>query len=76
MVKLRLHGVFAHLAGLSEIYIEVREPTPVGELLKKLIPRYEEFKAKIILINGRPSGEEVLVSNEDEVKILPVLSGG
>jgi len=76
VVRLRLYGVFAHLVGLDEVYIEVRELTPVGELLKKLIPRYEEFNAKIILINGRPSEEEALVSNEDEVKVLPVLSGG
>lgn len=76
MVKLKLHGVFAHLVGSGEIYVEIKEPTPIGELLKKLIPRYEEFETKIILINGRPSGEDVLVRNEDEVKVLPVLSGG
>jgi molybdopterin synthase sulfur carrier subunit len=76
MAKLKLHGVFAQLVGLEEVYVEVKEPTPVGELLRKLIPRYEEFKSKIILINGKPSGEEALVSDKDEVKVLPVLSGG
>ncbi|MEM1766139.1 MAG: hypothetical protein QXY89_07120, partial [Zestosphaera sp.] len=62
MVRLRLHGVFAHLAGQDEVYVEVNEPTPVSELLKNIIPRYEEFETKIILINGKPSGEETLVS--------------
>ncbi|MEM0026235.1 MAG: MoaD/ThiS family protein [Zestosphaera sp.] len=76
MVRLRLHGVFAHLAGQDEVYVEVNEPTPVSELLKNIIPRYEEFETKIILINGKPSGEETLVSGDDEVKVLPVLSGG
>ncbi|MEO3992753.1 MAG: MoaD/ThiS family protein [Desulfurococcaceae archaeon TW002] len=76
MVKLKLHGVFAHLVGINEVYVEVREPTPVNELLKKLIPRYEEFKTKIILVNDKPSGEETLVSGDDEIKVLPVLSGG
>jgi len=75
MAKLKLHGVFAQLVGLEEVYVEVKEPT-VGELLRRLIPRYEEFKSKIILINGKPSGEEALVSDRDEVKVLPVLSGG
>ncbi len=76
MTKLKFHGVFAQLVGLDEVYVEVKEPTPVGELLKKLIPRYDEFKSKIILINGKPSGEEALISDRDEVKVLPVLSGG
>jgi len=64
------------LAGQDEVYVEVNEPTPVSELLKNIIPRYEEFETKIILINGKPSGEETLVSGDDEVKVLPVLSGG
>lgn len=76
MVKVRLFGAFAHISGVSEFDIEIREPKPVAELLRNLIPRYDEFHDKIILVNGRPSSEEVLVTNEDEIKVLPVLSGG
>lgn len=76
MVRLKLFGAFAHIAGIDELNIEVETPKPVGEVLKEVIPRYSEFRDKIIIVNGRPSGEDVLVGGDDEVKVLPVLSGG
>ncbi|MEM2004565.1 MAG: MoaD/ThiS family protein [Zestosphaera sp.] len=75
-MRVRLFGVFAHMAGVNELTLEVKTPRPVGEVLKEVIPRYEEFQNKIIIVNGKPSSEEVLVGNGDEVKVLPVLSGG
>lgn len=76
MVRVRLFGAFAHIVGVDELSVEVEKPKPVGEILKEVIPRYGEFQNKIIMINGRPSSEDVLVGGDDEVKVLPVLSGG
>ena len=76
MVRIRLMGAFTHLAKAREIEIKLESPKTADELLEEVIPRYNEFHDKIILINGKPAKGSALVEEGDEVKVMPVLSGG
>ncbi len=76
MVRIRLMGAFAHLAGTREVEIKLEGKKTVDEILREVIPRYDEFREKIIMINGQPARGDAEVEGEDEIKVMPVLSGG
>lgn len=76
MVRIKLMGAFAHLAGARELEVKLDGKKTADELLKELIPRYDEFKDRIIMINGKPARGDAEVEDGDEVKVMPVLSGG
>ncbi len=76
MVRIRLMGAFAHLAGSRELHMKIRGKKTVDEILREVIPRYEEFHEKIIMINGQPARGDAEVEDTDEIKVMPVLSGG
>lgn len=76
MVRVKLMGAFAHLAGARELEVKIDGKKKVDELLRELIPRYDEFKDKIIMINGKPARGDAEVEDTDELKVMPVLSGG
>ncbi|AEH24175.1 MoaD/ThiS family protein [Pyrococcus yayanosii] len=75
-MRIRLMGAFAHLAGAGELEVRVKGRKKVGEILREVIPRFDEFRDKIIIVNGMVASEEAEVGDEDEVRVMPVLSGG
>ncbi|WP_461866839.1 MoaD/ThiS family protein [Thermococcus sp.] len=76
MVRIKLMGAFAHLAGSGELSVKVEGKKRVDEILRGVIPRYDEFHDKIIMINGHPARGDAEVTDGDEIKVMPVLSGG
>lgn len=76
MVRIKLMGAFAHLAGAMELHVKVNGKKTVDEILREVIPRYDEFHDKIIMINGHPARGDAEVEDTDEIKVMPVLSGG
>lgn len=76
MVRIRLMGAFAHLAGARDIEVKIDGKKTVDEILREVIPRYDEFHDKIIMINGHPARGDAEVEEGDEIKVMPVLSGG
>ncbi len=76
MARIKLMGAFAHLAGARELVVKVDGKKTVDEILRELIPRYDEFHEKIIMINGQPARGDAEVEDTDEIKVMPVLSGG
>ncbi|ASJ11210.1 molybdopterin synthase sulfur carrier subunit [Thermococcus sp. P6] len=76
MVRIKLMGAFAHLARAREIEVRIDAPKRVDEILEEVIPRYREFRDKIIMINGHPARGDAEVEDKDEIKVMPVLSGG
>ncbi|MDK2869680.1 MAG: sulfur-carrier protein [Pyrococcus sp.] len=75
-MKIKLMGVFAHLAGAEEVEVRIAGKRQVGEVLREVIPRFDEIREKIIIINGKIAREDAEVSDDDFVKIMPVPSGG
>ncbi len=76
MIRIKLMGALAHLAESSEIYIEVDKPKTVDEILKDIIKGYDRLHDKIIMVNGKVARGDVIVKDGDEIKVMPVLSGG
>ncbi|NJE47232.1 MoaD/ThiS family protein [Thermococcus sp. GR7] len=76
MIRIRLMGVFAYLAKARELNVRIEDKKTVDEILREVIPRYDEFKEKIIFINGQPARGDAEVIDGDEIKVMPVLSGG
>ncbi|ASJ09290.1 molybdopterin synthase sulfur carrier subunit [Thermococcus siculi] len=74
MVRIRLMGGFRSLCRPRRLVVKVDGKKTVDELLREIIPRYDEFHDKIIMINGQPGDAEV--EDTDEIKVMPVLSGG
>lgn len=75
-VIIKLMGLFSHLAGAKEVEIKIDGKRRVGDVLREVIPRFDEVKEKIIIINGKVATEDAEVSDCDVVKVMPVLSGG
>ena len=75
VVKIRLIGAFSHLAKVRELEVKLECPKTVDKILREVIPRYDEI-GKIIFINGKPVKGEAIVEENDEIKVMPVLSGG
>jgi len=76
MVRIRLIGSLAHLAGSHEIEVRLSKEKPVGEFLRELIRGYDSLKDVIILVNGVRVPEDYLIRDDDEIKVFPVISGG
>ncbi|ASI98486.1 MoaD/ThiS family protein [Thermococcus celer] len=76
MVRIKLMGAFAHLAKARELEIKIDAPKTADEILEEVIPRYREFHDRILLINGKPARGDAIIEEGDELKVMPVLSGG
>ncbi|HIP75291.1 MAG TPA: MoaD/ThiS family protein [Thermococcus paralvinellae] len=76
MVKIRLMGAMAHLAGAKEVNIKIEEPKTVDEILREVIREYDRLHNKIIFVNGKVARGDTIVHDSDEIKVMPVLSGG
>ena len=73
MVKIKYIGYLAELAGKREEEIKLDKPTKIRELIDLQRVKLEEL---IILVNGLPGSLDSVVSGEDEISVLPVISGG
>ncbi len=76
MVRIKLIGLMAHLAGRNSMEVNIEGKIQVGKLLSELIPEFEKVPRKIILVNGRRVSEDYEVSSEDEITVMHSISGG
>jgi sulfur carrier protein ThiS len=75
MVNFRLIGPFVKIAGFREKEIIIDSPRALKtfEFVIKFAPLNDRM---IILVNGESATIETVISNDDSVKILPVIGGG
>ena len=72
MVRIKLVSYLSTMMKWREKEMNITKPTRVGDLIS--IPLPED--RIIILINEKGGNYDSLVSNDDEVKIFPVVGGG
>jgi len=60
----------------QEIEVKISGKKRVGDILRETIPRFDDIKGKIIIINGKIATEDAEVTDKDFVKVMPVVSGG
>lgn len=74
MVRLKLLGYIAELAGFRERNIELYGQVMLRQVLK--LPKELDFGRIIILVNGMPAPLNLMIKNEDEIVVMPMLGGG
>ncbi|MBO0715204.1 MAG: MoaD/ThiS family protein [Acidimicrobiales bacterium] len=78
MAQLRLFAAAREAAGTDRV---VLEGATVGDVLRAATARFgEPFAAVLgrsrVWVNGQPTGDDAPVSEQDEVAVLPPVSGG
>ncbi|MCD6457500.1 MAG: MoaD/ThiS family protein [Thermoproteales archaeon] len=73
MVRIKYIGYLADLVGKRKKEIQVKSPVKIKNILKLKNVDMEEL---VVLVNGRAGNLDTIVSGDDEISILPVISGG
>ncbi|OYT30034.1 MAG: molybdopterin synthase sulfur carrier subunit [Thermofilum sp. ex4484_82] len=73
MVRIKYIGYLADLVGKRKEEIQVKLPVKIKNILKLKNVDMEEL---VVLVNGRAGNLDTIVSGDDEISILPVISGG
>lgn len=78
MIKVRLFGIARDIVGDNLLVVEEPVKT-VAELLKYIQSKYPDFNkltSLLIAINEEYAGNESLITDNDEVALIPPVSGG
>lgn len=79
MVKLLAFGIARDIAGGPEIRMSLPEGATAGALkaaLEERYPRLQQLKSFLLAVNNEYAGDEVKITEADEVAIIPPVSGG
>lgn len=82
MVVLKLFAGFREKIGQSEIEVEVKKNTRLGDILTELEHDYPELDGLLtgmgatIAVNHEVADEDYIVNKSDEIAIFPPVSGG
>lgn len=72
-MKVKFLGWIASLAGKREMEVTVAEPVQLRDILPFSLQGKDNI---IILINNKPGSEEMTVEDQDQVALMPIISGG
>jgi len=78
-IKILAYGIAREIIGNQSIALEFTENSPVLELKKKLIvayPALEKLATFAIAVNTEYATDEQILLENDEVAIIPPVSGG
>ncbi len=78
-IRIKFFSYFKDIVGAEEIEIDVRDRCTVEELLNVIAERWPEMFEEdqvIILKNGMPAKFTDTIDENDEIAILPPVSGG
>ncbi|MGH9877354.1 MAG: molybdopterin converting factor subunit 1 [Nitrososphaerales archaeon] len=77
-VKVKLFASSRELVGENEIKISLPDQTTVGNLRRKIVEMYPALSEIpfVVAVNHKVSDDSTIISNSDEVAILPPVSGG
>ena len=79
-IVIRLFAAARELAGRSEAVIELPEAATVGDLRRALTHQLPPLAAlaqrSLVAVNAEYAGEESRLTADDEVALIPPVSGG
>lgn len=80
---MRLHillfGITKEIVGQQQLALELPQEANVGYLLRNLkesYPALEHLDSMLVAVNNEYSSQEQLLSESDEIAIIPPVSGG
>lgn len=71
-MRIKFLGWIASLAGKREMDVTVETPVQ----LKEILPFSLRERNIIVVVNNKPGSEETVVHNNDQIMLMPVISGG
>src|SRR5439155_8309490 len=77
-VKLKVFGAARDIMGGREIFLEVngRQVRELRETLLAGYPKLKELNSLLIAVNQKYASEDLLIHENDEIAIIPPVSGG
>jgi sulfur-carrier protein len=77
-VKVKTFGISRDILGGREVHLEM-EGSSVADLRKTLSTRFpplDKLNSLFIAVNQNYAGDEVILSETDEIALIPPVSGG
>lgn len=78
-IKILAFGITKDILGASEKELEVQDDLNVGQLKEKLesdFPQLVKLKSYFIALNEEYAEDDQVITNTDEIAIIPPVSGG
>lgn len=78
-IKILAFGITKDIIGGADLNLEVEDRTTIAALKEALgqrFPRFNELKSLAIAINNEYAEAEQVISPNDEVVLIPPVSGG
>lgn len=78
-VSILAFGIAKEIFGQPKIEVPVKEKIKVNELKQMLEERYPALKKLahyLVAVNDEYASDEIIISEDDEVAIIPPVSGG
>lgn len=78
-ISVLLFGIARDLTGQSTVSIPLNEEASVGDLLDQLHQRYPALtgiRSLLVAVNGEYAERDQRLSGNDEIAIIPPVSGG
>jgi len=80
IVQVKLFAVAKQIVDSDTFDVEATEPIRVGEIRKRLLSAYPQFENVLphsrFAVNAAYVNDDTVVSDTDEVAIIPPVSGG
>ena len=76
-----LFGIAKDIIGQSELEISTKESIPssvkeLKEFMVKKFPEFERLSSFAVAVNSEYSQDDAILSGDDEIAIIPPVSGG
>ena len=78
-IEIALFGIIKEIVGASSLSYELTEGKNVNALLEKLhqeYPRLQNLKSLLVAVNSEYADDEQVLSEKDEIALIPPVSGG
>ena len=78
-IKILAFGITRDIIGSRDLELSVEEETTVGGLkqaLLKQFPAFEELRSLSIAVNSEYANDELEIQMNDEIVLIPPVSGG
>lgn len=79
-LQVKLFGIAREIASENQIQIELKKENPkvsdLLETLKNKYPELQKLRSLLIAVNSDYAEEETVLSSQDEIAVIPPVSGG
>lgn len=78
-IKVLAFGIAKQIVGQAESVFEIPEPATIADLKQEILAQFPDFEKLVSLrvaINAEYAADDTLLKPQDEVVLIPPVSGG